>query len=221
MSARVFYKATRPNATDFRTGTVTYTVGESVEITGERLRQPATCCTISVLHASVTPHGTLIGGSWPCRLFEVTGRPVAGEGDKRGFRKLTVVREIEAHLALGPQGAQLRDLIGQASRVTLSEARSMAAAWAAAGDAAWDAAWAAARAAARAAAWDAARAAAWDAAWDAARAAAWDAARAAAGLTVRDLIGQHGFAQEHYDILTGPWRQVMGRIHPGDPEVSR
>ena len=44
---------------------------------------------------------------------------------------------------------------------------------------------------------------------------------AAAGvLAVRDLIGRHGFTQEHYDLLTGPWRTVIGPIHPDDAEVA-
>ena len=60
-----------------------------------------------------------------------------------------------------------------------------------------------------AAAGDAAR----DAAWDAARAAAQDAAWA---LTLRDLIGQHGFEQAHYDTLTGPWASAIGPVHPDD-----
>ena len=65
-----------------------------------------------------------------------------------------------------------------------------------------------------------------NAAWDAAGAAAWDAAGAAAwaaagALAVRDLIGQHGFTQEHYDTLTLPWRTTIGRIHPDDAEVIR
>jgi hypothetical protein len=27
---------------------------------------------------------------------------------------------------------------------------------------------------------------------------------------VRDLIGQHGFTQAHYDTLMAPWVSVMG-----------
>ena len=73
---------------------------------------------------------------------------------------------------------------------------------------AWDAAWAAA--------WDAARAAAWDAARDAAWAAAWTAA----GLLVRDLIGQHGLTQGHYDLLTQVWRTAIGPIHPDDAPIA-
>ena len=64
-------------------------------------------------------------------------------------------------------------------------------------------------------------AAAWDAAWDAAWAAAWAAARdAAVALVVRDLIGQRGFTQDHYDTLTRTWRTVIGPIHPDDPAVT-
>ena len=53
-------------------------------------------------------------------------------------------------------------------------------------------------------------------------AAAWDAARDAAGaLVTRDLIGANGYTQEHYDLLTRPWRQVMGPLHADDAEMSR
>jgi hypothetical protein len=59
----------------------------------------------------------------------------------------------------------------------------------------------------------AARDAAWDATWDAARDAAW-------ALVVRDLIGEHWFTQAHYDTLTGPWRTVVGPVHPDDEVVA-
>lgn len=56
-----------------------------------------------------------------------------------------------------------------------------------------------------------------DAALDAARGAAWDAARGVAGaLVVRDVIGTHGFTQDHYDTLTRPWRTAIGPVHPDD-----
>ena len=53
-------------------------------------------------------------------------------------------------------------------------------------------------------------AAAWYADRDAARAVAWDALEAVLALVVRDLVGQHGLTQEHYDTLVGPWESVMG-----------
>ncbi|KKL46698.1 hypothetical protein LCGC14_2342910, partial [marine sediment metagenome] len=78
-------------------------------------------------------------------------------------------------------------------------------------DAARAAAWDAARAAALGAAWDAA----WEAAWGAARYAVWgtaqDAARnAAQEAAIVDLIGQYGYTQTHHDLLTGPWKEVIG-----------
>ena len=39
-------------------------------------------------------------------------------------------------------------------------------------------------------------------------------------LVVRDLIGQHGFTQEHYDTLTRPWATVIGPAHPDDAAVT-
>ena len=120
----------------------------------------------------------------------------------------------------GPQGEQVAALIERSRALSAAEADRLAAAW----GAAWGAAWDAARGATWAA-WDASRAtrrAAWKAAWDASRG-ALDAARGATwGLLLRDLIGQYpGWDQAAYDLLTGPWRSVIGPAHPDDhPEVA-
>jgi hypothetical protein len=155
-------------------------------------------------------------------LFEVTGKVAAGFNEqhvhKGGFRQLTVVREIDAHLALGPNGRYVAGVIERTRRVTYAEVAALraarGAAWDAARDVAWDAAWDAtrdgawdavrnaARDAVRDAVRDAARDATWGAAWDAARGAAWDAALA---LLVRDLI-----SKEHFDCLYGLWARVIG-----------
>jgi hypothetical protein len=143
------------------------------------------------------------------------------------------------------QPSTIQALIARARTLTGGELTALADAWDArdiAGDAARDAvravAWAAGTAAraARAvawatgvavgdAAWDATCAAARDTAWAAgdARAsrAAWaatmaagDAARAAAlALALRDQL-----PQDAYDVLTGPWARVIGRVHPADPD---
>ena len=113
----------------------------------------------------------------------------------------------------GPQWAQVCAVVLRAARLTPAEAKALYAARGAAWGAARDAAWGVARGAARDAAWGAAWDAARDAAWDAARDAAWDAAWA---IVVRDLIGTNGFTQDHYDTLTGPWRKVIGPVHPDD-----
>lgn len=141
--------------------------------------------------------------------------------------RLVHVEISDADLAdtFGPQWEHVVALVRRAAVLTDGEARRLIsagdaaryAAWVAARHAARDASGAASGAAAQAAAWDAARhaagAAAWDAAWAAARDAAWAAACA---LAVRDLIGQYGFTQEHYDRLTGPWATVIGPVHPDD-----
>ena len=135
----------------------------------------------------------------------------------------------------GPQGVHVAALLERACHLTLDEARALAPVRVAARDAARDAALGGARGtalgAAREAAWDAARDAAWGAAWDAAlggarggawdavweaTCAAWDAAWSAVALVVRDLI-----TTEDYDTLTRPWREVIGPIHPDDPELHR
>ena len=143
----VFYKATRPDGYDFATGKVLYEVGKRV--------RPKPCygkprlCGAGYLHAADVPAMTLVGGEWPCRLFEVTGRPRTGfHGEhphKGGFRQLTVVREIDAHLALGPNGREVAAIIERARQITPKEARALHAAWGAAWYAAWGAAWDAAR----------------------------------------------------------------------------
>ena len=89
-------------------------------------------CGPGYLHAADVPAMTLVGGLWPCRLFEVTGKPHVGFDDehphKGGFRQLKVVREVEAWQALGPNGREVAALIEQAKTITLGQAKDLAAA---------------------------------------------------------------------------------------------
>ena len=39
------------------------------------------------------------------------------------------------------------------------------------------------------------------------------------GLVCRDTIGLGNFTQEEYDYYTGPWRKLVGQIHPDDPRL--
>ena len=214
------YKATRPDGTDFRTGTVDYGAALGTE---EVVKHPRSAAMepgrpSTYLSVSREPVGTLVGGRWPCRLFRVeTVGPTMGSREAHPMKiaalSLRVVEELPSHLALGPQGEQVAALIDRAGRLSFEEAYEIVAARAAARDAAWAAAWAAARAAARDAAWVAVRAAAY-------ATAARDAAYATAALTLRDLIGTTpGWDREAYDILTRPWRTVIGPIHPDDPDL--
>lgn len=113
----------------------------------------------------------------------------------------------------GPQWEPIVALVRRAAVLTVDELSKLAATRTAARDAAGAATWDAAKASTRTAAWDAAWAAVWGAAMDGAGTAATDAAW---GLVVRDLIGQHGLTQAHYDRLTAPWTTVIGPAHPDD-----
>ncbi len=231
-----YYKAVRPDGTDFRSGKVNYLAGGTVAHPTpgvEGSTDAAGYLSVSVSATDCT------GFSWPARLLEIepvgpVWTPHASDmPDKRAVKALNVVRELDAMLLLGPQGIELLALVARARELTIDETRQLdaarVAAWVAAWDAARVAAWVAARDAARVAARVAARDAARDAAWFAARDAAWVAARdaardaawdAAAGLASRDLIGPGGFTQERYDLLTGPWRRVIGKIHAEDADMA-
>ena len=185
----IYFKATRPDGTDFYTGTIPYTPGKTVRPKSTAAKPRI--CGPGLLHASDAPGETLIRGHWPCRLFEVTGKPFVGfNGEhkhKAGFKQLTVVREIDPYLAFGPNGRYVAGIIERIRKADWEEIQRLRAAW----DAAWVAAWGAARGAA----WGAARDAAWDAAWD-----------AVFGTLARDLI-----TAEQYKTLIGPWESVMGK----------
>jgi hypothetical protein len=215
-----YYKATRTDGTSFHDETTQWKVGRITRIEGKKGKL---LCGEGILHASTEPAETLVGGSWPCRLFVVEPRSkVVTDDDHRykvGAHAWKVVEELPAWQALGPNGQEVAALIERCKTLTKGEARQLfsardaarnASAWDAARDAAWHAsAWHAARDAAWDAAWHAARnasarnASAWDAAWHAARDAAWDAACA---LIVKDKIT----AQE-FDLLYGPWANVIER----------
>ena len=229
-----YWKAVRPDGTDFHTGTVQW--APPAGHVGEWLVRHPTASVIGdgasgyLSVASVPTDCT--GMEWPCRLLEVEAvgevtTPNLALPHKRAGVAFRVLREARATEALGPQGEHVAALIRSIPDITRTPTERVALAWNAtwnsarnaARDAAWYAAWDAARDAVRDAtwnaAWDAARDAARDATWNAARDAAWDAARdAALELLVRDLI-----TTEDYDALTRPWRTAIGPIHPDDPAL--
>lgn len=125
----------------------------------------------------------------------------------------------------GPQTPAVETLLTRTRALTQEEAEALAeawrAAWDAAQDAAWEAAWPAAQYVAQDSAWEAVRGEVWDATWVTARVTAqyavWDAALA---LLVRDLIDEStAWNQKAFDILTGPWRSVIGPL-PDDAAMN-
>ena len=189
--AETYYKAVRPDGTDFYSGRVRWDrVGEIVEHPA-----PGTDDAKGYLSVSVSPTDCT-GVRWPCRLLVVepveevpVWEPTSYMPSKRASHAWRVVRELPAHEALGPNGAEVAAFLALLPTLTSAD-------WEATGAAAWDAARDAALDAAGNAARVAARDAALDAAWDAAR----DASRA---LVVRDLI-----TTKHFDALTAPMRDA-------------
>lgn len=133
----IFYKAVQQNGTDFYSGRVDYaslcgtdqTLPPLPKVNGRYGHDGPRCCTGDVYHASVAKADTLIGGSWPCRLFEVEGEPVAEEDTKRGFYTLKVVRELPAHEALGPSGVALLALFAEIESLTWEQAERAPIQW--------------------------------------------------------------------------------------------
>ena len=194
-----YYKAIRPDGTDFHTGTVQWAPvqggipAEGLVVT--HLTSMAWKRDHSThLCASTSPTGCT-GFTWPCRLLEV--EPVSEvhehEGCKVSALSWRALRELPAMQALGPQGAAVAALIDGLRRLDAEALARLDAAW----DAAWDAA--------RVAAWDAARVAA----RDAARVAARDAARVAARDAAVALVAWDLIAPAQRTALTAPIRTAL------------
>lgn len=139
------------------------------------------------------------------RAEEWNDLPERTEAEVVEFLETAEITDADLAETFGPQWKEVRALVRRASALSADEEAQLSASW--------DTAGRTARRAARDAAWSAAGDASWRAYWYAARGAAVGATRA---LIVRDLIGQHGFTQEHYDTLTAPWAQVIGKVHPDD-----
>ena len=200
MSEETYYKAVRPDGTDFYSGRVLW------DRVGEIVRHPTPGSpgwknAGGYLSVSVSPTDCTCM-NWPCRLLVVepvegvpVWEPTPDLPSKRASHAWRVVRELPAHEALGPNGVEVAaylDLLPSLTSEQWLAARE--AAREAARLAAWQAAWLAAREAAL----DAARLAAWLAAFDSALEAAWEAAGA---IVVRDLI-----TTKQFDTLTAPMR---------------
>ena len=138
-----YFKAVRPDGTDFYSGTVQWapTQGEIPE-GGIVVTHPTSMAWeedhSTHLCASAAP-ADCTGFSWPCRLLEVepVGEVYHHAGSKRSALSWRVVRELPAVEAFGPQGAAVVALLDGLERLDATQL----AARRAARDAAWDVAW--------------------------------------------------------------------------------
>ncbi len=200
-----YYKAVRPDGTDFHTGELRWATPEGHEapwiVYHPSGRQEVSSIRPADFLSVATVPTDCSGVAWPCRLLQVRpveGRPVATPGGKELPNRAAataweVVAELDPRLALGPQADQLIALFDTAGRLTGDSLRDL----------------------------DAARNAAWYAARDAARDAARYAARSAAMEAVEALVARDCLAREHYETLSRPWRTTVGAIHPEDEDLNR
>lgn len=209
--SETFYKATRPDGTDWHTGKTDYLQSPTPPLSGAGDFPGATW-----YHLATVP-SECIGSSWPCRLFEV--RPAPGAQVHRdawrphriGCTSVEVIREIDAWQVLGPNGKLVAAFIERLKVLTATEIDTITVTQYAARRSEWylayDAVQCAAHAASRDTAWYVAR----DVAYDVTQYAEWyearDAARdAASALVVEDLI-----SPEQYEILTRPYATIIRR----------
>lgn len=137
-----FYKTIRPDGGSFHDPDFKYVVGKTVR---RRTTGTPELCTDTVLHAARTAPLAARYSQWPYQLIEVAGIPVVDDGEKAGFKQLTVVGEGDVAECFGPNGAKVLAIVRRCEALTAGEASGLVAAQGAAWDAAWDAARDAAR----------------------------------------------------------------------------
>ncbi len=150
----------------------------------------------------------------------------------------TQITNYELSVVFGPQWHEITTLVRAICGLTQQQMADLAAAHTVASrseqiraDLAFSIAWGAALRARQAHVSAATASAVWEAAWDATEelvltpnegymaAPARGAIRnSALALCTRHLIGTDKYTQEHYDLITGPWRKVVGPLHTDDTQ---
>ena len=147
-----YYKAVRPDGTDFHSASFVWVPADGIPkggwlVThpnpGERIGRRSGADASQYLSVATVPTDCT-GFRWPCRLIQVqaVGRAFLDGKypNKRRVRAARVIAELPAWQALGPQGEQVAALIVRVQTLTGDELDCLDAAWDAAGDAAGDAA---------------------------------------------------------------------------------
>ena len=197
-----FYKAIRPDGTDFYTGAVQW-APESGDIPADGIIVTYPTSTVweeshsTHLCASTSPTDCT-GFEWPCRLLEVepVGEVYRHAGSKRSALSWRVVRELPAPTALGPQGEAVVALVDRLERLGATQQIELLAE----------------RFDAQDSAWEAARGDAWYAVRGATRGAAWIAALGAAGIAASTLVAWDLITTDQRDILTAHIRTALPNL---------
>lgn len=219
--SETYYKAVRPNGgsfhdPEFRWLPEGWGSGDPIPMgwvvehpnPGERIEKDSGARANEYLSVATVPTDCT-GFEWPCVLLEVqaVGRACLDSyyPNKRRVRGARIIRELPAHEAFGPQGAEVVAILYRAVRLTTDEVEKLSdAQWSNQGSvlyAARNAEWRAG-ASSREAARTASRKVVQNTVGDA----AWPFVRDAIFATLnRDLIGS-----EQHELLMAPWRAVIG-----------
>jgi hypothetical protein len=217
-----YYKATRPDGTDFRTGKIDYgrMLGTSV---GIKHPNPGTLNSSEAggyFSVSTVPTDCT-SFQWPALLFEVE---IVGESwkpdssklpNKRAGHELLVIAKLPAWQLFGPRGESIVAIIDARARLTTKQVNRLIAArddkfWTA-----WDELWSVASGGrAGRAGLRAARDALCGRLYD------WSGDDAAYGAALAVLF-QDIITPQVYRDITAPWREVVGPVQPSDALPAR
>lgn len=223
--SQTYFKAIREDGFDFATKTIDYgkaAKSRSKKVTHPRpkIGSPDASQYLSVARVSTDCTGFI----WPARLLQVepTGdswTPHASSmPNKVAVTELKIIRELPAWQLFGPEGEHIVVIIDQFAALDRKSKEDLASEM----SAYWSIWWptynsVAGDGRAVRAGLDAARRALY------VRLGGWRGGRAAYGaaltLLCRPLVGS-AFTQAEYDILSRPWRKVIGEIHPDDEAVK-
>jgi len=224
-----YFKAVRPDGFDFHTRTIDYgTAALSESRTVTHPRPTINDSDASFYFSVATVPTDCTGFAWSrdggARLFEVepTGDVWSPHADsmpnKRATTGLRIIRELPAWMLFGNEGERIISIIEQFDRLDPSTRQRLAGAWNSYYSIWWPT-YSAVASDGRAdrAGLDAARIALYY------RLLGWRddyaAYGAALALLLRPLVGTT-FTQGEYDVLSRPWRSIVGEIHPDDKAVK-
>ena len=215
------FKATRPDGTDFYSGTINY----AAALGSDRLVQHPRPGQIEIKNAATyisvaTAATDCTSFTWPARLFSVEPESMSwtpdklGMPNKRATHAIRILAELPAWQLFGPRGEGCVSILDRFLTATYDEKFAL--------NAARDSDW-----------WDA-----WDrlmavagggragrAGLDAAQGAlyvrlyGWGGDGAAYGAALAVLYSgfpELALSDKDYAALTAPWRKVIGKAHPND-----
>ena len=197
MTMTTYFKIAKPDGWDFYTGeTINY---RDCLVRGVPAQPPTPdralgLCSSGVIHASRRAEDCFQGGTIPCSLFRVRGKPVVKDASKAGFLSLEVVEELNPanHFRWRYEKA-----VNPVRPFSLTpppidnEILALLTQWASVGYSVWASVGASVRASVWASGWDSVRASVGASAWDSVRASVGASMGYSVRASVRESVGAY------------------------------